>query len=529
MVGVRRLVLCVVVALAAAPAAGSAPEQLGGPDAHLSASMDPLGTTISLSLPTAPQALGQGTAALAFYAPTGMTLQTRPAGSSIGVGFLGEGSSAGGISARGGTLVVADPATIDAASQACAPGTHAAVWQLRLEASDGTLTTVPVFVDAAGPADPPGSAYKLVLCPGARAGTQLFAFEMLVTGAALKTPTVPGAYTWRVFVTPTVPSAVTPDPAHAIELRGVALFPQSLTLTATYDRAGKRAVLTGRVMSVGKPLANARVSFSAHSAHVRFADFGPARTNAAGRFSITWPISEKTEFTAGVDDPDPVACAPDTGSPPGGCASLTTSVPDEATSTTRPPRRGDPKLAFSAAGRAVAARVNLKLSDLPAGWDLLPLSDDEAAFCPDFQPDESGLSLSGTSSSPFFYSGDLFNSHGLQVAFSSVKVWKTPAEAKLAFARESPAAQLKCLRDDPDTTIVKAAPLPSPRVGRASAAYRIVAVDEDDEGEQLTAYLDVVEILGRRSVVTLAFEGVDTPPAVEQSVAAAVARRALSG
>src|SRR5262249_16176036 len=151
-----------------------------------------------------------------------------------------------------------------------------------------------------------------------------------------------------------------------------------------------------------------------------------------------------------------------------GCDNLTRSAPADQDATVRLPRRTDPKLAIRSADRALAARVNLQLSDFPAGWTRVETPSNAIVPCPDDPPDESKLPLTGTSYSPAFFNGSLFSDSTVQVVVSVVKIWKTPADAKIAFAREAPTAQLRCILNDPETTILKAAPLYPRRLGRAS-------------------------------------------------------------
>src|SRR5437763_4282931 len=90
-----------------------------------------------------------------------------PTGTSLGYVYLeyvrvdAEGDKLSGI------LKVGDAAALsaDPAAQACDAAPHAAAWTLEYKATATEETqTLPVFVDAAGPDDAPGSAYEVVFC-----------------------------------------------------------------------------------------------------------------------------------------------------------------------------------------------------------------------------------------------------------------------------------------------------------------------------------------------------------------------------
>jgi hypothetical protein len=394
------------------------------------------------------------------------------------------------------------------------------------EDDDSPAAPIFVFVDAAGAGDPAGTAYTIQYCPAAPAGTRLLVASVLVDATVLVEPRVADSYLWRAFVTPFGLGSAGPDPTQIYELRALVPVPQTLTLDTRYDAKTHRAVLSGQVTALGRPAARVPVRFAAHSAHVEFASFGPAKTDATGKYSLTWPIAEKTDFTATVEAGGPAACPPDPVAPAGGCASLTTSTPPDQTATVRLPRRGDPKRLPRSADQALAAQVNVKLPDLPADWQMQSVPADVVVRCPEVRTDESKLTLTGVSYSPFFFKGSFFSSASLQYVTSVVKIWKTAAEAKVAFARETPAAQLRCLIDDPEILVLKAAPFPSPHLGRASSAYRLVILDEDEGGNQYTSYLDLVVVLGRRSLVAMSFESEDASSAIEKKLGQVVARRA---
>jgi hypothetical protein len=530
----RQAALLFVLLPALTPTAGAVPGTAAreaiafGPQPSLTIGSLVAGVTeiaVGMSLsPTAAQV-----ARVAVYVPDGYTLRSPPAGASVGSALM-LGTTPGSISSSGyvGTLVVADPARIDPAAQACDPGVHLSVWQATLSSFDNSQTmTMPMFVDATGLADPAGAAYRLQFCPTLPAGQKLVAVDMLL-GPALGWPGAAADYLWRAYLTPFALGGTTPDPTQTYELRALVPFPQALTLSATYDAKTQRAVLKGQVTELGKPKAGVSVQLAAHSKHVEFADFGPARTDARGRYSITWPISEKTSFTASVEPPDLAPCPASPSPPPGGCSSITTSTPADQTAIARPPRKTDPRQLIRPADAGLAGRIAPRLSDFPEGWHAQAGGSGEVFPCPDFAPSEARLTLTGTASSQIFFTG-LGGDVPVQLAASIVKVWKTSADARAAFAQEAPARQLRCLLQDPKTRVANASVLRLPRYGRATAAYRAVLVDQDESGNRVSSYVDVVVILGRRSLTTLLFLSEAAPPSAEAAVTRAVGARASRG
>ena len=524
--------LALVPALAAVPAAGgdAGPTRLAQPGQSSTPSLtvqsvSGRGTDLFVSLGSSlPSSSRGGVAQVDLYVPAGYVAGALKPGTSIGFAAIADVvPSSGDVESFGGALSTADPAGVDPASAACDAAPHVAVWKLSTDPGPVSY----FFVDTAGPGDPAGTAYRIRLCPAVPAGSSLIGLDVLVEAEGLAEPQATGTYLWRAFLTPADPETSAPDPTKTYELRASAPLPLVLALSATYNPKSRRAVLTGQVTSLGRPAQGAVVTFSAHSAHVDFADFGPTTTDASGRFSYSWPISEKTDFTAEVTPTAPAPCPSDPAPPSGGCVSVTTAVPGSAQTQTRPPRKGDPAVQPRSADQALAARVNVQEADLPADWHSVSISATEATPCPDVNFQESKLTLTGAAQSALFYRGTL-TSATPAIVLSSVKVWKSPADAQAAYLLEKPTAQLRCVLDDPSVTVVKSAPLALPRFGAASAAHRVVALENDDSGASHRVYLDLVEILGKRSITTIFLESGDAPPTVEKALGQRVGRRAAA-
>lgn len=543
----RQLALAAAVALSALTLAGAVqpagaePAQIVGPTPTLGidrtlGSTGKVETGITVGLSTSPAAATPGR--VAVYVPSGyqLALGRLPAGSPLGAVFLGQTTSTGTRSAGFGQILVADPAAYasDPGAQACDPDPHLAVWKLHVQLADTAQTVdLPLFVDQPTATDPPSAGFRLQLCPSSADGVRLFVLDLELAGSVLAEPTSPATYVWRAHVTPLLPGAAALDPAHTFEVRALVPLPQTLTLQARYDAKRKAAILGGQLTELGRPKAGASIEFFATSEHVDFADFGPAKTNTQGKYSFEWPIKETTRFSAAVDEADPSDCTgPSTA--PGGCVSSTVSTPPEPSAEVRLPRATDPKRSLSRADQALARQVNLKLSDLPAGWEADTSGDNGPSSCTDFRPDESKLTLTGTSVSPDFTTGSPGTPTSLQAASAVVKVWRTPADAQAAFNREARIGQIQCIRDairsanDPSITLVAFGRLGFPSLGRGTRAFRL-ELSDNREGGVGKVVLDLVVILGRRTTVLTWFTAVGQPSPLERPLSRVLAARAARG
>jgi hypothetical protein len=157
-----------------------------------------------------------GPAKIQIYAPQGYTgVFTASAGTQLGTVHADLQAlqiSPDAIIQADGVIQAANPATY--ASNACAPGTHTAVWLLHVTVSGQTID-VPVYVDApAATADPLalGAPVKLTLClssPYAEAGAarapfgvKLINAQMTLNEGIVNNPSVRGEYPWRAIITP---------------------------------------------------------------------------------------------------------------------------------------------------------------------------------------------------------------------------------------------------------------------------------------------------------------------------------------
>jgi hypothetical protein len=211
-------------------------------------------TELDLTLPASTNA----PAKVIIYAATGYTANlTQAPGTKVGE--LAATVASGGASLNVQGDVVADnPANYagNPAAQACAAGTHAAVWVISVTLGANALH-IPMFVDpTAGPEAALGS-YKLQVCfaspyvPESAGGAPLGArvteadLDFPVTPGVFRNPSTRGIFTWRAVVTPYTQGTATPDATATYELRSLASLPTRIALKAKWDAKRKRAVVNG--------------------------------------------------------------------------------------------------------------------------------------------------------------------------------------------------------------------------------------------------------------------------------------------
>jgi hypothetical protein len=242
-----------------------------------------------------------------------------------------------------GTVLVADPAAY--ASNACAPGAHAAVWLLHVTVSGQTID-VTVYVDPTTGTEQALGAAKLVLCladpydtaPAAiRApfGVKLINAKLVLNSGVITNPSSAGTFLWRSIITPWNPASPAPDAAKTIEAQSIVTLPVgSAKLKTTVKKLTKkksRVTATATVTAGGTPLAGASVVFFANGKKV-----ATGTTNANGSVSKSVVITKTTKFQAKVAVPQSdTACVtplPAT-QVPGGCTGATVGAYALASST----------------------------------------------------------------------------------------------------------------------------------------------------------------------------------------------------
>ena len=252
-----------VVGAAATVALAVAGNALATQKLEVSQTASPQAVTIKVSQAQT----DQQPAKIQIYVPTGYVLNaTQAAGSVIG-------TTTGNVLARdlgnipvplAGDVIVDNPA--NHLTDACAPGTHAAVWILRLSVLGQTIA-LPVYVDPTSGAESALGAAKLQVCLGpadvpqgtpgrSPNGAQLIDATFTVNGV-LTPPS--GAVRWIAFWTPYNAGTGTPNVAGTVETRSL-VGPGSITLNARVtSKKRKQVTLAGSVSQSGLPVAG-RVS-----------------------------------------------------------------------------------------------------------------------------------------------------------------------------------------------------------------------------------------------------------------------------
>jgi peptidoglycan hydrolase-like protein with peptidoglycan-binding domain len=342
--GARTILLAVVLACAAAPAAQASVPRLvvGVSNPELRAGG---ATTIAVSLDDA-----AATGRIAVYAPAGTSARLGKAAGAV-VGEVPEGSVdlAGTAVPVTGTIVAADPHA-DAADP-CAPGDHAAIWSVQLTGA-GVSLTLPLFVDPVTDfAERALGAVRIVACPPADLRLLSLALRLDET---FVTPALRGNHVWRAIFTPAA------DPLAAVEARSILPLPARLRLTGRYLPARRAVVLKGSLTLAGTPARRTPLPLLA-----RGEPWLVARTDARGRFAVERPLGSTSVFRASVSLPARDVTATGCAAPvaPGGCLSATSSPVDAVSAPVRVVVTPPPTLRFGARGVLVRS-LQARLADL---------------------------------------------------------------------------------------------------------------------------------------------------------------------
>jgi hypothetical protein len=294
-------------------------------------------TTIHVSVPQATD----GIAAVNIFVPSGYgATLNQPAGTGIGNVDATALAHDGGL-----TLPLTGPVTTDDPAKhttdACSPGTNAAVWNLNLSVAGQTLV-VPVYVNpTVGPATALG-AYKLTIClppwdvpvgtPGrAFEGAQLLDAKFTVN-KIFTTPTAGGVLKWETLFTPYNPGKGTPNLAGTFEARAFVPIPISLGLHASYVKKTNTWKLSGKATEGGLPVAGVAIKIARGLSATKLAAKGSAKTGSTGTFSASGKLTPKKttyfQVSAAVGERDYTATgcqSPLTPFAPAGCATATLS------------------------------------------------------------------------------------------------------------------------------------------------------------------------------------------------------------
>jgi hypothetical protein len=275
-------------------------------------------TYLTLEVPAGAAEAGKVT----LYVPDRYGLNPAdPPGTREGDDFIDAGSDFGL-----GDLRAADPAYIDPGqAQACAPGSHDAVWTLQFDLSSTSLT-VPVYIDRTSGEEAALGAYKLQIClplahVASQAGGWPLGSRVKALGLSFTRITNPGSagvYVWRAFVSN--PDATgNPDASTTYELRSDMPLPAKLSLAGRFDRAHHRAIFSGRLTTPSLPAGGLRISLY-RRVGVFWRNVGSTRTSASGSYKFVRRQSKTTTYGTEVWA---IGTCNGTSTAPRGCATET--------------------------------------------------------------------------------------------------------------------------------------------------------------------------------------------------------------
>ena len=297
---IRRLLVLCTTATVGLVVAGAAPTASEPPAAQIFAATYHDQTGLGVAFGIAKFGKGPSMAKATIYVPSGYRLDlSRPPGSQIGETFVAILYS-GGFTSGSGTVSTVDPAALpgDPAAQACAPGTHAAVWIATYKAA-ARKGAVRFYVDPTSGAEASLGAYRLVACflspDDNPEGPYFIQFELGLAGSGgsvLTPPARSGTYVWRVLVTPYVDGTTTPDPAATYEAPTHVFVPHVLSERARYRSRSRQLVVTGRLVAAGHPRRRVLLDVVAGPRGGVLRLLGHTRTGNDGRYSLVTRVSE---------------------------------------------------------------------------------------------------------------------------------------------------------------------------------------------------------------------------------------------
>ncbi len=196
-------------------------------------------------------------------------------------------------------------------------------------------------------------------------------------------------------------------------------------------------------------------------------------------------------------------------------AALVTVAAAWAAGTDKEPRH------YTAADQAAARSIVLKQSDLPSGWKGGPKKVDTSAppTCPDFNPKQSDLLITGDAESDFKYAATGFEYD------SEAQMLQTAHMVQLDWQRSLKPALLTCLRSilakslPADEKIISVARIAIPKLATYSAQIRVVFnLHQSKAPTDVQVMIDELLVGRNRTEITLTTTApyVDRAP-VEQS------------
>jgi hypothetical protein len=204
-----------------------------------------------------------------------------------------------------GVIQADDPAKY--VTNPCSPGTHEAVWLLRLQAA-GTELAVPGYVDTVtAPTEAPLGKFKLQFClpspyiPPSAGGAMLGAKLVSATlhlSSVFALPSQNGSYGWTALTTPYTVGSGVPNAAGTVQARAFVQLPAQLSLKAKVKK--KIATLSGALRLNLAGLAGVKVSLLSGSSRTKLKAAGSTTTRAGGAYSFRKTVRKTTYFRAKV-------------------------------------------------------------------------------------------------------------------------------------------------------------------------------------------------------------------------------------
>jgi hypothetical protein len=294
-------------------------------------------TTIHIAVPQTTDSIAQ----INIFAPAGYgAALTAPSGTVIGAVDATALAHDGGLTLPlTGPVMTDDPAKHT--TDACSPGTNAAVWNMNLSVAGQTLV-VPIYVNPTSGAATALGAYKLTIClppwdvpvgtPGRSfEGAQLLDAKFTVN-KIFTTPTSAGLERWDALFTPYTPAKGTPNPAGTFEARAFVPLPISLGIKMSYAKKSNTWKLSGSASEGGLPVGGLTIKIARGLKAKSLVKKSSTTTTGAGTWKASGHLAPKKttyfQVSASVGERDYTATgcqSPLTALAPAGCASATLS------------------------------------------------------------------------------------------------------------------------------------------------------------------------------------------------------------
>ncbi len=228
--------------------------------------------------------------------------------------------AAGTVGRANGSVVAGDPAAFTA--DACAPGTHLAVWLVQLT-GDGLDQTIPLFVDpVVDESERALGAVRIVACPPAQPRLLGLSLEL---DRVFRNPAQRGTYLWRALLTPATGDPAFPSADATAESRSPVGLPAQIVLEGRYEFLARSGVVKGKATLAGSPVRDVALTLWSGKKRWGLSRTGIAQTDSRGRFRLVRPLATTTFFRASATLPEEDVTDTGCASPiaPGGCVSAT--------------------------------------------------------------------------------------------------------------------------------------------------------------------------------------------------------------